>query len=138
MNTTADRVTLPPPGVYTIDPDRSVTTFATRHLFGIGAVARTFAISNAHVVVVEPVTQSTVTVEVDAGSFRTGSASRDTKVGSPSFLAVEDHPSITFVSSSITRDRGAWTLPGVLTVRGQSALLTVESATNDDGHSPCR
>lgn len=109
MNSPATGVRLPPPGSYTVDPDRSSITFATRHLFGLGAVTGSFAIRAAELVVADPVTLSTVTVEVDAGSFNTGSTGRDEKVRSASFLGVPEDPTtpLSPPASGATAGRGS-------------------------------
>lgn len=111
MSGTASGVQLPPPGIYTVDPKWSSITFTTRHMFGMGSVTGNFAIHEAEIVVVDPPTLSTVTVQVDARSFDTGSTRRDEKVRSASFLGAQEHPIISFVSESMTRHGGtdgAW------------------------------
>lgn len=135
MSETGTGVQLPPPGIYTVDTQKSSITFATRHLFGMGGVTGSFAIRYAEVEVSDPISASTVNVEVDAESFDTGSAGRDVKVRSDAFLDVQNHPAITFTSDNFLHDNGTLTLSGVLTVRGKPAPLnlTVESATVIDG-----
>ncbi|RKN47798.1 YceI family protein [Micromonospora endolithica] len=121
-----------PLGRYEVDPTRSTIRFRTRHLFGLGKVAGTFAVRSGSVEVAEPLSASRVTAEVDAASFHTGIAARDHTVRSATFLDVDRHPVITFVSERVDEDA----LSGRLTVRGTSGPVTLavqEAVATPDG-----
>ncbi|MFD1274630.1 YceI family protein [Streptomyces kaempferi] len=67
----------------------------------------------------------------DATSFSSGSAARDRKVLSRTFLDTDSHPDITFTSTGAHRDAdGTWRLDGLLTARGVRApvVFTVTRA----------
>ena len=113
--------TTPQPGHYSIDPDRSRVTFATRHLFGLGRVRGSFAIRGGTADIADPIAASAISAEIETASFRTGNRQRDHSVLSPRFLDPAGHPVITFQSDRIDADA----LTGTLTVCGVARPVTV-------------
>ena len=131
---TANAVTIPATGEYRIDPARSTITFATRHLFGLAPVRGTFRLRGGHIRVTEPLASSAARATIDAASFHTGTAARDTHVTSATYLDAARHPDIVFASTALTRDGDDWVLAGTLTVRGVTRPLPVrvsELSTSD-------
>lgn len=128
MPTTNDPEALPRLGRYTIDTDRSSITFRSRHFLGLLPVKGTFAIRSATIEVAEPLSESSLRVEVDATSFRTGNRQRDAQVRSARFLDTSRHPLITFVADSVELTA----VSGALTVRDvtRSATLTIVHSEN--------
>jgi polyisoprenoid-binding protein YceI len=61
---------------------------------------------------------SWVRLTVQAASFATGNADRDSAVRSRRLLAADRYPEITFVSTALEQDAGVWLLRGRLCVRG--------------------
>ena len=116
MNTT------PRLGHYTIDTNRSSLSFTGRHMFGLFPVRGTFAIRGGTVDVAEPLGESGVQAEIDAATFTTGHARRDSDVRSARFLDASRHPLITFVSSSVDAER----ITGALTVKDISEVVTLQ------------
>jgi polyisoprenoid-binding protein YceI len=106
----------PQPGTFRIDTSRSVITFGTRHLFGLGAVRGTFQLRAGEIRISDPVDASAVRVTVDAASFDTGNFGRDRTVRSARLLDTGRYPAFTFASGKVTEDSGRWTLHGSLTV----------------------
>jgi polyisoprenoid-binding protein YceI len=134
--TTADDVLRAPPvGRYGIDPRASTVTFKSRHLFGLAPVAGTMAIRDGLVDIADPLTGSSVQVEIDTASFDTGSGQRDRDVRSPRFLDAERYPSMTFTSERLDRSEGRWTLAGTLLVRdvARPVSLAIERSTVPPG-----
>jgi polyisoprenoid-binding protein YceI len=134
--TTADDAPQAPPvGRYGIDPRASTVTFKSRHLFGLAPVAGTMAIRNGLVDIADPLTGSSVQVEIDTASFDTGSGQRDRDVRSPRFLDAERYPSMTFTSERLDRSEGRWTLAGTLLVRdvARPVSLAIERSTVPPG-----
>jgi polyisoprenoid-binding protein YceI len=115
--TTDDTVQAPPVGRYAIDNQGSTITFKSRHLFGLASVHGTMAISHGLVDIADPLTESSVQVEIDTASFDTGNSRRDHDARSPRFLNAGRYPSMTFASQRLARSQGRWTLAGTLTVR---------------------
>jgi polyisoprenoid-binding protein YceI len=123
----------PYPGTYQIDPERSVITFRTRHLFGLGPVRGTFRLRAGEIRVAEQVQASAVRATVDAASFATGNPVRDRAVTSARLLDTGQHPVFTFASSQLTPDGDRWTLRGSLAVAGNAlpVELAIEQAHAD-------
>ena len=115
----------PSAGTYRIDPQRSRVSYTGRHLFGLGVVHATFAISSGELRVADPLTASSVAVTVDAASFRSNSARRDKDVRSASLLDVAAHPDITFLSEALRRDGDGWRLTGSVTAHGNVVPVEV-------------
>jgi len=109
---------IPPAGAYQLDPDESSITFATRHLFGLGAVDGRFGLGSGQIHLDGSLSSSWVRLTIKAASFATGNPSRDTAVLSGRLLAAARYPDITFVSTALEADDGAWLLRGTLCVRG--------------------
>jgi polyisoprenoid-binding protein YceI len=120
----------PPPGIYRIDPGRSVITFHTRHLFGLGAVGGTFRLHAGEIRIAEPVQASAVRATVDAASFHTGNPGRDRTVRSARLLDTDHYPVFTFTSGRLAETGERWTLRGSLTVGGSEhpVELAIEQA----------
>jgi polyisoprenoid-binding protein YceI len=129
--TTDDTVQVPRAGQYAIDSRGSTLTFRSRHLFGLAPVHGTMAIRDGLVDIADPVTGSSVQVEIDTTSFSTGNSRRDADVRSPRFLDAERYPSMTFTSQRLDRSDGHWTLVGTLMVRdvARPVSLAIEQST---------
>jgi polyisoprenoid-binding protein YceI len=129
--TTDDAVQAPAVGRYAIDRRASTITFKSRHLFELAPVAGTIAIRDGLVDIADPLTGSSVQVEIDTTSFDTGSRQRDQDVRSPRFLDAERYPSMTFASERLDRSDGRWTLAGTLLVRdvARPVSLAIQRST---------
>jgi polyisoprenoid-binding protein YceI len=115
---TADTtVQVPPTGRYEIDPRASTVAFRARHLFGLAGVRGTVAVARGVIDVADPIGDSRVDADLDAGSFHTGGRHRDRDVRSARFLDAGRHPRITFASERLERTGDGWALAGTLTVR---------------------
>jgi polyisoprenoid-binding protein YceI len=125
-----DQITIPAPGTYTIDAERSTISFTTRHFFGLGGVRGTFALASGRVHLAAEPTQSSATAVIDADSFSTGTGARDKVVRSPKYLNTAEHPRITFVSQAVQVTDTGYLMRGELTVKGsaQPVELAVEKA----------
>ena len=130
-----DAVQVPRAGRYAIDSRGSTIAFRSRHLFGVAPVRGTMAISQGVVEVADPITDSSVQVEIDTTSFHTGSRHRDGDVRSARFLNAARYPSMTFTSERLDRSNGHWTLTGTLTVRdiARPVSLTIEQSAVQPG-----
>ena len=133
MPTPATQPQAPPTGHYAIDPASSSVTFVTRHMFGLARVRGTFAVTRGELTLAEPAERSSVTAEVSSASFSTRNFMRDLPVRSRLFLDAGRHPAIAFHSTRVLRTGSAWTVDGVLTVKGRPAPfeLTVTDVTAD-------
>jgi polyisoprenoid-binding protein YceI len=130
-----DAVQVPRAGRYAIDSRGSTIAFRSRHLFGVAPVRGTMAISQGVVEVADPITDSSVQVEIDTTSFHTGSRHRDGDVRSARFLNAARYPSMTFTSERLDRSNGHWTLTGTLMVRdvARPVSLAIEQSAVQPG-----
>jgi polyisoprenoid-binding protein YceI len=132
---TIDTTLAPAVGHYRIDPVRTTVRFSTRHLFGLGTVSGTVKLREADFSVTEPLS-ATVHAVLDAASFDTGNARRDTDVRSAKYLDVTAYPDITFDSEPVGLQEGKWVAVGTVTAHGVAAPvdLTLEELHHcDDG-----
>ena len=125
--------TTPAVGHYRIDPVRTTVRFFTRHLFGLGAVSGTVRLREADFTVTEPLS-AMVHAVLDAASFDTGIARRDSDVRSAKYLDVTAYPDITFSSQQVRLQQGRWVAVGTVTAHGVAAPvdLTLEELRRDD------
>lgn len=108
----------PAAGVWTIDPWHSTISITVRHL-GIASVRGRFAEFGGKIQVVEPAERSVVVAELAAASIDTGNKMRDDHLRSPSFLAVDEYPTIEYRGTRLSpRSGDSWTLHGELTLHG--------------------
>lgn len=118
MTDTATKLGLTP-GIWTVDNSHSTVGFVARHV----VVAKTrgkFTDYTGTVTVGENILDSKVEATVQLASVQTGDDGRDTHLRSADFFDVENHPTMTFISTSITPDGDDYKLAGDLTIRGIS------------------
>src|SRR6185312_16133452 len=101
------------PGTWTVDPAHSEVGFVARHLM-VSKVRGSFKELEATVSVGDSFDTSSVQATVQLASIDTGSADRDAHLRSADFFDVENHPAMTFVSTSVSSDK----LVGDLTIKG--------------------
>jgi polyisoprenoid-binding protein YceI len=115
---TVDGTQVPPPGTYELDASHTTAGFVARHLM----VAKTrgrFGSLRGAVVIGEDHLASSVEVEIDTASVDTGDETRDAHLRSADFFDVEQHPTITYRSTSVRpAESGHWAVEGDLTVSG--------------------
>lgn len=130
------------PGTWALDKAHSSVTFGVRHL-GIATVRGRFNDVDAELTVGATPTDHSVTATIALASIDTGNDARDGHVRGADFLDVDNRPTLTYRSTSVTVDEAAdgatWTVQGELTIGGKTASvpLTVEvGGVQDfiDGH----
>lgn len=115
---TVDGVELPAAGTYALDLSHSSVAFSVRHLM-VSKTKGRFAEFSGVVTIGEDPLESSVEVEIQAGSVDTRDETRDAHLRSPDFFDVEAHPVITYRSTSVTPTAtGTWAVEGELTVAG--------------------
>lgn len=126
-----DRVQLPPPGTYQVDPVRSSVRYSGRHMFGLGGVKATFAVASGVIEVAEPTSASQVRLSVDPATFTSDNPRRDTHVKSKALLDVEQYPEISFRSTAVRAEGDQWRVIGDVTAHGstQPVEITVDRVT---------
>ncbi len=117
---------LPPITKWELDPENSSVTFVCKHA-NFTNVRGMFQKPSGTVVLDEakPV-NSKVNATIDVKSITTGVEERDTHLKSPDFFDAATYPTITFVSTSVTRSSDtAYSVTGNLTMRGVTKPVTL-------------
>jgi polyisoprenoid-binding protein YceI len=123
-----DGVELPPVGTYAIDPAHTQIGFAVRHM-AVSKVRGRFTTFEGTVVVAEDPTQSSVNVTIDATSIDTRDENRDGHLKTNDFFDVENHPTWTFVTTSVVAEgKTSWKVTGDLTIRGTTKPVTLDAS----------
>jgi polyisoprenoid-binding protein YceI len=104
-------------GTWTLDPTHSEVSFSVRHLM-ISKVRGTFETFDVTVVTAENPLDSTVTASIDVASVNTKVEARDAHLRTSDFFLADEHPTMTFTSTSIEGSPDAFTVHGDLTLRG--------------------
>lgn len=111
---------------WTVDPAHSRAQFTVRH-FMISNVRGDFGTLKGTVENFDgkDATKATLNVTIDVASLTTRVQRRDDHLRSADFFDVENHPTMTFVSTSITpAGNGKYNLNGDLTIRGTTRPVT--------------
>ena len=115
---------LPAPGVYSIDAVHSAVNFTARHLVA-AKVRGNFTEFEGTVTIGDSAETSSVSANVQAGSVTTHNEMRDGHLKSPDFFDLENHPTFTFVSTSVTQKSGdEYVLVGDLSINGVTKSVT--------------
>ncbi len=122
---TVDGVEYPAVGTYDIDPSHTELGFAVRHM-AVSKVRGRFSTFSGTLVLAENPADSKATVTIDATSVDTRDGNRDNHLRTNDFFDVENHPTWTFVSTSIKPDGGDFKVDGDLTIRGVTKPVTLD------------
>lgn len=123
-------------GDYTLDVSHSRLGFVARHAMvtkvrgQFGAFTGTARIDEANPAA------SKVDLSIDVTSIETGSADRDGHLKSGDFFDAETYPSITFVSTDVSRSGSDWTITGDLTIKDVSKPVTIEFEQTGSAQDP--
>ncbi|CAM3860166.1 YceI family protein [Nocardioides zeicaulis] len=112
-------------GDYVVDASHSRMGFSARHAM-VTTVRGQFSDfeGTAHVDAEDP-SASSVSIAIRPASISTGSADRDGHLVSADFFDAENHPALTFTSTSVERDGSEWTITGDLTIKGVTRSVTI-------------
>ena len=120
-----DRATQLQEGTWVIDPSHSSIEAVARHMMISKVRGRFHEFSGAIHVDKDP-TKSWAEATIKAASIDTTSPDRDNHLRSPDFLDVENHPEVTFRSTSLTdQGDGRYLAEGDLTIRGVTKPVTL-------------
>lgn len=110
---------------YTIDASHSHATFTVRHMM-ISNVRGEFSQLEGELSY-DPAKPeaSTVRVSIDAKSINTHEEKRDAHLRSADFLDVEKFPTLSFVSTGVTRTEDGLAVAGELTLHGVTKPVTL-------------
>jgi polyisoprenoid-binding protein YceI len=123
-------------GTYALDPNHSGVHFQIRHL-GLSNVRGTFKTFDATLVVGETLDDLAVTATIDMASVDTNQPDRDTHLRSTDFFHTDEHPQMTFRSTSARpADDVAYELDGDLTINGITKPVTLDVEFNGSDVHP--
>jgi len=111
-------------GTWTIDPAHTVVAFAARHL--MSRVRGTFSQVNGKIVTSQDPALCSATAAVALSSVSTGNEMRDNHLRSADFFDTEHWPTMTFASTGLRQENGAWVLTGDLTIRAVTRPVEFE------------
>jgi polyisoprenoid-binding protein YceI len=127
---------IPAPGSYAIDTSHSSVEFVGRHL-GLAKVRGRFTAFTGNVEIVEVPEESSVEVDIDVDSVDTSESNRDNHLRSPDFFHVEEHPSMSFKSTSVTPvDDETWEVGGLLSIRGVTRPVVLHTVFEGGDNTP--
>jgi polyisoprenoid-binding protein YceI len=118
------------PGTWNLDASHSTVGFTVRHMM-VSKVRGTFADFSTSVEIAADPLQSTLSADVKMASISTGDDGRDQHLRTNDFFDVEQHPTMTFRSTSFRRDGADFVMVGDLTIKG--ITRTVEFALEFGG-----
>lgn len=113
-------------GTWTLDPTHTRIGFVARHAMVTKVRGAFNEFEGTAVIEGEDLSGSTVEVSITAASIDTRSEQRDGHLRSNDFLAMDDYPTIRFVSTDV-RSTGAtsFELTGDLTIKGVTRPVTI-------------
>ena len=111
-------VDIPAAATFAIDTSHSAAAFAVRHLMVSKTKGRFTDFAGTITIADEPL-DSSVDVTIQTASINTGDDTRDNHLRSADFLDVENHPTLSFKSTSVRHaNRENFVVDGDLTVAG--------------------
>jgi polyisoprenoid-binding protein YceI len=114
-------------GTWTIDPEHSSVEFQVKHL-GLMTVKGFFERFGGTIVLADPLGASRIEGAAEVASLTTRVAARDEHLRSADFFDADNHPDITFVSTSIAGSPAQLQIAGELTIRATTQPVTIDAA----------
>ena len=115
---------------FVIDNLHSEIEFKVKHLM-ISTVTGRFTEFTAEITSdKEDFTDAQITFEADVNSITTSVVDRDNHLKSPDFFDAENHPKLSFKSTSVTLENNTYKITGLLNVRGVEKEVTLTSEYN--------
>jgi polyisoprenoid-binding protein YceI len=129
MSTTATSNLPLTTGHWTVDRNHSAVSFVVRHL-GLSNVRGRFDTFDASLDVGSTLDDIWVTAEIDLSSVNTNNPDRDAHLRSSDFFATEEHPTMTFRSTTVRGTEESFELTGDLTVGDVTGPVTLDVEFN--------
>ncbi len=122
---------------WNIDPTHTSVEFVVTHMMITKVRGKFNALEGIINYDPENPANSSVNVTIQAASINTGAADRDNHLRSADFLNVEKHPTITFVSTSVTpKGERQATITGDLTIAGVTRSVSFDATLEGTGKNP--
>ncbi len=112
-------------GTWTVDNVHSTIGFAVRHAMVATTRGRFTSYTGGATIDADNIENSTLWLEIDASSVETGNGQRDGHLGSADFFNAEEHPKITYKSTSVKAQGDEVVVVGDLTVAGNTHPVEV-------------
>jgi polyisoprenoid-binding protein YceI len=113
-------------GTYVLDPAHTRVGFVARHAMVTKVRGQFNEFEGTAVVDGTDLTRSTVQLTIQAASIDTRNEQRDGHLRSNDFLAMEEYPQITFVSTAVeTAGPTSFDVTGDLTIKGVTNSVTI-------------
>lgn len=123
-------------GTWNVDASHSDFAFRVRHA-GVSRVRGSFDVIGGSFTVEDTFESLSVTAHADAASVDTGNADRDAHLQQGDFFLAEEHPQLTFTSTSVVPgDDDEFTLDGDLTIRGVTKSVKFNATFNGAAEDP--
>jgi polyisoprenoid-binding protein YceI len=122
-------------GTWAIDAIHSDVAYSLKHL-GIAKSRGNFTAFSGQIVTAPNILDSTVTVEIDAGSVASGVGQRDDHIKSEDYFHVAEHPTIVFKSTAIRENDDDYIIDGELTWRGVAVPVSMAAEFNGINANP--
>lgn len=124
MSVTTDMIPGYVAGTWALDPAHSEVSFSVRHL-AISKVRGSFEKFDVTVVTGDKPEDTTLTATIDVASVNTNQPQRDEHLRTSDFFAVDEFPTMIFVSTGLRHDGSDFFLDGDLTLRGVTKPITI-------------
>lgn len=112
---------------YILDPMHSEITFKVKHLMITNVTGSFQNFSATMIASSEDFSDAAINFEAAIDSISTGNEQRDTHLKSEEFFDATSFPTLSFVSSSLTKKAGSnYTLTGNLTLKGITKEVTLD------------
>jgi polyisoprenoid-binding protein YceI len=109
-----------------IDPAHTEVQFKVKHLVISTVTGRFTSVRGSVQSGVSDFSDARVRFEADVNSINTGNEQRDGHLKSPDFFDAANHPTLSFVSTSIaSKGNGRYELAGNMTIRGTTRPVTL-------------
>ncbi|WP_105609310.1 YceI family protein [Microbacterium halophytorum] len=122
-------------GTYALDPAHSEVGFEVRHMM-MSKVRGAFGVKEATITLPENPLEASVTAKVDVASVDSKDEGRDGHLRSADFFDVENHPTMTFVSTGVRANGDEYLVDGDLTIKGVTRPVTFELEFGGFGTDP--
>jgi polyisoprenoid-binding protein YceI len=123
-------------GTWEIDSLHSTIGFAVKHAMVSTTRGHFAGFSGGATIDAENPEASTAWLDIDATSINTGNEQRDGHLRSPDFWDAENHPKITYRSTSATLDGDNLVTTGDLTIRGKAHPVEISWEFNGIAKDP--
>jgi polyisoprenoid-binding protein YceI len=118
--------TVPSPGTFVLDAAHTTVGFVARHLMVTKVRGRFEQVEGSIEIGQDPLS-SAATATIATASITTGSPDRDGHLRSGDFLAIDEHPAITFASTSVRHVGGnEFVVTGNLTIKGVTRVVDLD------------